>query len=84
MAQVACPIECVGVGCPQPDFIERNGAWLLTVVGVVVGCFGGLLSYFLKSRCSKIKCCGLQLERQVVQLDSDEVGVDMSQSSKPE
>ena len=32
MDTIVCPVECVGVGCDQPDFIERNGAWLLTIV----------------------------------------------------
>jgi len=31
MDTIVCPVECVGVGCDQPDFIERNGAWLLTI-----------------------------------------------------
>jgi len=73
---IECPIECVGVGCPQPDFIERNGTWLITIVGVWVGCFGSLLTYFLKSRCSKLKCCGLEVHRTPIQLDEKTATVD--------
>ena len=29
---VSCPIECVK---DQPDFIERNGAWLLSVIASI-------------------------------------------------
>ena len=75
MDGVTCPIECVGIGCPQPDFIERNGAWLLTVLGVLMGCFGGLLTYFLKSRCHKISCCGVVLDRQGVDLKPEDYTV---------
>ncbi|KAL3903850.1 MAG: hypothetical protein SGPRY_011512 [Prymnesium sp.] len=31
----------------RPDFIERNGAWLLTVIGMVITCFMSTLVYFL-------------------------------------
>mgnify|MGYP001366960237 CR=1 FL=1 len=78
---IECPIECVGVGCDK-DFVERNGAFLLTIAGVMVGCFGGLLSYFLKSRCSKIKCCGLSLDREVVSLKSEDVEVTTTSNNK--
>jgi len=77
---INCPIECVGVGCPQPDFIERNGTWLLTLIGVIIGCFSSLLTYFLKSRCSKIKCCGVELDRQVIELKKGDFELDTSSS----
>ncbi len=70
---VSCPVECLDYG--EPDFIERNGAWVLTVVGVGVGCIGTLLTYFLKSRCSKIACCGLNCERDVVKLEPFQIQV---------
>ena len=81
MDGIQCPIECVGVGCDK-DFIERNGAWLLTVVGILTGCFGSLLTYFLKSRCNKIKCCGLELDRQVVALKPEELSIEVPKSSE--
>ena len=52
----------------NPDFVERNGAWLLSVVGIAGTCVSGLLVYFLKSRCTSIKCCGCECERQVLDL----------------
>ena len=77
---VTCPIECVGAGCDK-DFVERNGAFLLTVLGVWVTCFGGLLTYFLKSRCTTIKCCGVQLDRKVPDLSAEELTVQTTQTS---
>ena len=41
----------------EPDFLERNGTFLLTLFGMVGGCAGSILVYFLKSRCSEIKLC---------------------------
>jgi hypothetical protein len=57
------------VACPDADFIEKNGTWVLTVVGLAVGCVGTVLTYFLKSRCSRIACCGGECVREVVKLD---------------
>lgn len=53
----------------EPDFIERNGAWLLSLVGIIVTCFSGLLAYFLKSRCQTIRCCGCECQRDVLNLE---------------
>lgn len=61
-----CPIECVRAACPDPDFVEKNGTWLLTVFGIGTGLIGSVLAYMLKSRCSKIKCCGLECDRTVM------------------
>ncbi len=70
-----CPVECINAACPEDDFIERNGTWLLTVIGLVTGCFGGMLTYFLKSRCRRIACMGLECERDVLVIDPGNVEV---------
>jgi hypothetical protein len=45
------------------DTTEFNAIFWLTVIGAFLG-FGGLvLQACLKSRCSKIKVCGLECER---------------------
>ena len=54
----------------RPDFIERNGAWLLTVIGMVITCLMSTLVYFLKSRCSLIRVCGCECQRSVVDLEN--------------
>ena len=58
-----------------PDFIEKHGAWVLTIVGIATGCFSALLVYFLKSRCKKISCLGLSCDRDVLDLDPKDVDV---------
>ena len=55
------------------DFLEKHGAWVLTIAGLGAGCFGTLVAYFLKSRCKKIKLCGLECDREVVALDVKDV-----------
>ena len=72
---VECPIECVRSACPDPDFIEKNGAWLLTIIGVFAACLGTVLTYFLKSRCKKISCCGVSCDRDVVELSPQDITV---------
>ena len=81
MSLIQCPLECAGVGCPQPDFIERNGAFVLTVIGVLTGCVGGMFTFFLKSRCKKIRCCGIECDRQVLELEAEDIEIETS--SKP-
>ena len=39
----------------EQDWLEKHGAWALTVVGLAAGCIGGVLTYFLRSRCKKLK-----------------------------
>ena len=47
-----------------PDFL--NESFLLTMTGLFMGCFSGLLVYCLKSRCRRIECCCLKLERDTI------------------
>lgn len=81
MAGIECPIECVQSGCPQPDFIERNGTWLITVIGLGTTCIGGVFAYFLKSRCTRIEFCGVRCDREVLALDAKDVGIQVDDNS---
>lgn len=63
---VLCPIECTRAACPTPDFVERNGTWLLTVLGIGTGVVGSLLAFMLKSRCHQIRCWGIECNRTVM------------------
>ena len=49
-----------------PDFVERNGTWMLSVLGILSSCCAGMTAYFLRSRCTKITCCGASCEREVL------------------
>lgn len=40
--------------------------FMLSGFALLAGCCAGLLSCILKSRCSSIKCCGIELQRDVI------------------
>ena len=61
---IECPIECVRAACPDPDFLEKHETFVLTMTATISATVTALLSYFLKSRCTKIKCFGLSCLRQ--------------------
>ena len=78
MSGIECPLECVRLGCPQPDFLERNGTWLLTVIASIGGCLATMFTYFLKSRCKLVKCFGVTCVRDVIELNASDVKVTTS------
>lgn len=82
MGSIDCPIECVRAACTEPDFIEKHGTWLLTVVAGLSGGVGVLFSYFLKSRCSKIKCLCGECHREVVVLHPKDAEIATSSKSE--
>ena len=51
---------------------ELNGSeQFMLIAGALAmagACFGMCLQFVLKSRCSSIKCCGIECERQVIDL----------------
>ena len=73
---VECPIECVRGACPDgPDFLEKNGAFLLTVIASASACLALTFTYFLKSRCKNIQTPCVSCQRDVVELDAKDVEV---------
>lgn len=40
--------------------------FLLSAGAMLVGMIGGCLTCILRSRCSSIKCCGIELTREVI------------------
>ena len=76
-----CPIECMNrdlICESSPGFIEKNGTFVLTFVGIISTGIGIVLSYFLKSRCTEIKCFGLSCKRKPIELDVDDVEITSS------
>ena len=43
-----CPLECIEAAC-QEDWLETHETFVITIVGLLGGGIGVLLSYFLKS-----------------------------------
>ncbi len=75
MTDIVCPIECVNSGCDDPDFLQKHGAWLLTVIASISAALGLCLTYFLKSRCKNIRTPCISCDREVVVLEPDQVEV---------
>lgn len=75
---IDCPIECINrdLICESPsDFLEKHSSFLITVIGIASGGLGIVLTYFLKSRCTEIKCGCLSCRRNPIPLDIEEVAV---------
>jgi hypothetical protein len=73
-----CPLECMNrdLICESPaSFLEKNGTFVLTLVGIISTGIGIVLTYFLKSRCTEIKCFGLFCKRQPLELDVSDVEI---------
>lgn len=51
-------------------FIEINGTWVITFTGILSACVSGTLVYFLKSRCTRIKCACVSCEREPISEDN--------------
>ena len=75
---VDCPIECIdrNLICePEQDFLEKHGSFFLTLFGVLTGVVGVVFTYFLKSRCTEIKCFGMFCKRKPLNLDISDVEI---------
>ncbi len=48
------------------DFIQKNSAFLLSIVGILGVCGSAILRFILKSRCEEIKCCFCYIKRDVI------------------
>lgn len=70
---VLCPIECINYD--QPDFVEKHSTFLITLIGALSACAGVVLTYFLKSRCNKIKFGCIECERNVVNLEASQIEI---------
>ena len=59
----------------EEDFIQKNGAWLLTVIASGSMCLGLCFTYFLKSRCKNIKTPCVSCQRDVLELEAQDMEV---------
>jgi len=76
---IDCPIACINrdlICDSPPDFLDKHSSFLMTVIGIASGGLGIVLTYFLKSRCTEIKCGCLSCKRKPLELDIPEVVVE--------
>jgi len=69
-----CPIECLPA---EPDFLEKHATFVLTFCGILSAGTTAVLTYLLKSRCKKIKCCGLECDRSPIELTAEQLRPDV-------
>ena len=48
------------------SFIKENSEFLLIIIGAVGATCAGCLAFILKSRCTRISCCGAVIDRDVL------------------
>jgi len=48
------------------EFCKENTGFLLAGLGLFSGCIATLLKFILKSRCTEIQCCCLNIKRDVI------------------
>ena len=58
-----------------PDFLQRNGSWLLSVIAAFSAAAGAVLTYLLRSRCRHIKIGCLECDRTPLNLESEQTTV---------
>ena len=63
-----CPIDCLRVACPEDTWLQSHESFVLTLTASLSALLGMILSYCLKSRCTKIKFCGFSCDRVPVSL----------------
>ena len=68
---VTCPLECITYN--GDDFIQKNETFILTCVASFSALVGVLLSYCIRSRCTKISCCGLICDRDPIPVNHSSI-----------
>jgi len=75
MTDINCPLDCVRLGCPEPDFLEKHNGFLITLIGSLSAALGIIFSYCLKSRCKNIKTPCISCDRDVLQIKKDNIEI---------
>lgn len=66
------------------EFIEKNGAFLLSFFGLLGGGISYILIFCLKSRCSEISCCGCKIIRVPLPVEElNQVNLDLNSEPNP-
>lgn len=50
----------------QQSSLPVTETFLITIITAILGALSGLCVCMLKSRCTQIKCCGVQVDRDVI------------------
>lgn len=75
MTDINCPLDCVRLGCPEPDFLEKHSGFFITLIGAFSAVLGVVFSYCLKSRCKNIKTPCISCDRDVLQIKKEDIEI---------
>lgn len=48
------------------EFIKENSEFILIIIAAIGATCAGCLAFVLKSRCTRISCCGIIIDRDVI------------------
>ena len=83
MDQINCPIQCIKSGCDEADWLQKHESFVLTITATMSAALGVVFSYFLKSRCTKIRFCGFSCDRTPVSLEATDLEVTTQPTPPP-
>ena len=75
MEEINWPIQCIKAGCDEKDWLVTHESFVLTITATISATLGVILSYFLKSRCTKIRFCGFACDRTPVDLEAVDLAI---------
>jgi hypothetical protein len=75
MTDINCPLDCVRLGCPELDFLEKHNGFLITLIGSISAVLGIVFSYFIRSRCKNIKTPCISCDRDVLEIKKDNIEI---------
>ena len=58
------------------DWGSENTEFIILVLGMLGIAFGGLATFLLKSRCSRLRCCCIECERNTIDLTASTAHID--------
>jgi len=70
---IDCPVECIKEICPDPEWLDKHNGFLITLIGALSAVLGVVFSYCLKSRCKNIRFCCLSCDRDVIQIERQNI-----------
>lgn len=78
MSGALTPEECLSylqLFKGEDDFLQKHSGFFITVVGIASALLGGILTYFLKSRCTELKLGCISCRRKPLELDPEEIQI---------
>jgi len=52
------------------DFVSANSTFLLSAMAMALSAVGLFFTFLLRSRCERLRCCGMECDRQVLSEDA--------------